>query len=595
MGVDGVQVGLRGGMGARKTPAASGEPSAMVPLPFTLVTGDDALAELVCAELIATGGMRVCVLSVLGGERKAAFERLGAAVVSRAPDSKEALHDAGVEAAATILTLSNDDEANLAVALRARMLNPRIRVVLRQFGTKIGRKIEQNLPDCSVISPAAHAASTYAGAALDPGCFFALRFPEADTGMLVGFTTIVAGQLGIEGLTVAAAEEGLGARIVAVGERDAPPPGMSIVAEDSLVLFGPVVARRPVIEVENPSRTFNLGQAAAKIAAALTHIDPVLRATILGAILFYGLLVLFFHFAVRSTWDSAAFDVAQLATNAGFGDASVTRDGLAITIIVIAAMIGGTMLTSIFIGYVSSAITRAQWTALQGLRRIRARGHVVICGAGRIGGAVVDLLLSAGKHVVVVDPSPDPYLMRLARKNAIDLLTGDGTHEEVLALCNIPHASALVVLTNKDPGNLEIALGARALRPDVPLVVRMENRTFAQATAELFAIATFSPAALSAPAFAGLARFPGSLGRVSYGGGDHTIVRRHDGGAELPPGALPLCAWHNGALSIVRSGQASQRGDVVLYAFAHRKVGGDGLRGGADTSEPYMSELASER
>jgi Trk K+ transport system NAD-binding subunit len=542
----------------------------MVPRAITLVTGDDALTERVCAELIASGSS-VSVVSALSAERRAAFERIGAVVVSRAPDSGQALLEAGVGSATTILTLSNDDEANLAVALRARMLNPKIRVVLRQFGTKIGRKIEQNLPDCSVISPAAQAASTYAGAALDPGCFFALRFPEPDTGALVGFTAGSAAELGIAGLTVTAAEAIVDARIVAVGEREMPLPGTLIAQTDRVVAFGRIHERRPAAEATGEARSDVLLRLAAKGLRSAMHIDPILRATLIGALVFYGSLVLFFHFAVRSTWDSAAFDVAQLATNAGFGDGSVTRDGLAVTLTVIAAMIGGTMLTSIFIGYVSSAITRAQWTALQGLRRIRGRGHIVVCGAGRIGGAVIDLLVRARKHVVVVDPAPDPYLMRLARTNDIDLLTGDATHEEVLELCDIPHAAALVVLTNNDPGNLEIALSARALRPDVPLVVRMNNRTFAQATAELFGIATFSPAALSAPAFAGLAHFPGTLGRVAYGPAEHTIVRRRrEDAGTLPDGAVPLCAWHDTALTILRGGDMLQRGDVVLYAFPHR-------------------------
>jgi Trk K+ transport system NAD-binding subunit len=560
---------------------------------YTIVTGDDALAERVCAELLANGDARVCVVSALSAERTAAFERVGAAVVSRPPDSHGALDEAGVTGAATILTLSNDDEANLAVALRARMLNPRIRVVLRQFGTKIGRKIEQNLPDCSVISPAAHAASTYAGAALDPGCFFGLRFPEPDAGTLLGFTRATAAALGIAGGTVATAEDKLDARIVALGDRDAPPPGAGIADGDWVVLFGRVIERRAIRELVDDTGAHRRTTALARAVRSLLHLDPVLRATLLGALAFYTLLVLFFHFSVHSTWDSAAFDVAQLATNAGFGDASVTRDGLAITLVVIAAMAGGTMLTSIFIGYISSAITRAQWTALQGLRRIRTRDHLVICGAGRIGGAVIDLLLRSRGRIVVVDPSPDPYLMRLARKNAIDLLTGDATHEEVLELCNVPHAAALVVLTNNDPGNLEIALSARALRPDVPLVVRMENRTFAQATAELFGIATFSPAALSAPAFAGLARFPGTIGRVSYGGRDHTIVRRRDGDVPVPAGAVALCVWRDETLTIVRSGAAAGPGDVILYALASAPpAAGTPPELRADT---IISELAVER
>lgn len=132
-----------------------------------------------------------------------------------------------------------------------------------------------------------------------------------------------------------------------------------------------------------------------------------------------------------------------------------------------------------------------------------------------------------------------------------------------------PHAAAVVVLTNSDPGNLEIALGARAIRPDVPLVVRMEGRTFAQATARLFGIATFSPAALTAPAFAGLARFPGTLGRVTYAGTDHTIVQRGTAPGEPPsePDAVPLCVWRGGRVVPVHGAHEIVAGDVAIYAL----------------------------
>jgi voltage-gated potassium channel Kch len=247
-------------------------------------------------------------------------------------------------------------------------------------------------------------------------------------------------------------------------------------------------------------------------------------------------------------------------------------------------MIGGTVFTGLFIGYVTAAITRAQWTAQQGLRRIRARDHVVVCGGGRIGGAVVALLTDLGKHVVVVDSHPDPTLVRRARESRIDLLTGDATNEDVLALCDIPHAAAVIVLTNSDPGNLEIALGARAIRADVPLVVRMENRTFAQATDQLFGIATFSPSALSAPAFAGLARFPGTLGRVRYAGGEHTIVQRWGGmGAQAPTDdAVPLCVWRNGrGVVLVRNNADIVAGDTVIYALPLGASSGNPLESNA--------------
>ena len=75
------------------------------------------------------------------------------------------------------------------------MLNPSIRVVLRQFNPILGAKIEQNLPNSTALSAAAHSAATYAGAALDEACFFGLRFP-AQTGPLLGFSRATGAVLG---------------------------------------------------------------------------------------------------------------------------------------------------------------------------------------------------------------------------------------------------------------------------------------------------------------------------------------------------------------------------------------------------------------
>jgi Trk K+ transport system NAD-binding subunit len=524
--------------------------------PAILIVGDDVLAERVCVELAAAGGTQVRVVSPNDADRD------------------EVLLEAGVAGAVAILTLSGDDELNLSVALRARMLNPQIRVVLRQFGTKIGRKIEQNLPDSTVLSLAAHSAATYAGAALDPGCFFALRFPDVDDGVFVGFTRAVAGEFDVGDMTVAEAEQRLNLRIVALGERQEPVPDALIDAGDAIVAFGPVSERRSGdVRHEGRPRVRRPYVRRTRFASAIeafARVNPILRTIAVSAVVFYAVALVFFRFSLNLTWPGSAFDVVQAMTSTGFGDTSVVRRGLAVVAGAMVVMIGGTVFTSIFIGYVSAAITRAQWTAQQGLRRIRSRGHVVVCGGGRIGGAVVNLLTQAGKHVVVIDSHPDPTLIRRARESKIDLLTGDATNEDVLALCDVPHAAAVVVLTNSDPGNLEIALGARAMRADVPLVVRMENRTFALATARLFGIATFSPAALSAPAFAGLARFPGTLGRVRYAGEEHTIVQRWGGsGTQAPTAdATPLCVWRaERGVVLIHSTDEIVAGDTVIYAL----------------------------
>ncbi len=542
-----------------------------MPSPLILIVGDDAVAERVCAELLVAGEA-VRLLFNLAPASAERFRRTGAAVTIGDPNANESLEEAGVAEASAILTLSDNDELNLAVALRARMLNPRIRVILRQFSPKIGRKIEQNLRDATVMSLAVHAAATYAGAALDPGCFFALQFPET-SGALVGFTRVTAHELGVAGLSVGAAEDRLSSRILAIDGVSGAPAEAVVRPNDVLVLFGEIAERRAsnASSKTTAAEPYPLRRFVARAWHWLASINPIARTVVLCAVAFYSIALLFFHLGVQSSWNTAAIDVAETMTNAGFGDSSVARRGALVTGATIAVMLGGTIFTAIFIGYVSAAITRAQWVTLQGLRRVRARDHVVVCGGGRTGGAVVSLLAAAGKRVIVIDSHPDPGLVRRARAGEIDLLTGDATHEDVLDLCNIPHASSVIALTNNDTGNLEIALGARALRPDVPLVVRMESRTFSQAAAELFDISTFSPAELSAPALAGLARFHGTLGRVSYAGVDHTLVGRtlhSEAEAADLAGAEPLCVWRRGGLIIARYTGGLRSGDTVLFAAA---------------------------
>lgn len=545
--------------------------------PLILIVGDDMVAQRVCAELTATVGQRVCVLCSTEAERQAAFRRLGAGVEVLKADPDESLLAAGVREAASLLALSEDDGLNLSVALRGRSLNPNLRIVLRQLNVTLGRKIEQLVADCTVLSFAAHSAATYAACALDPGCFFALRFPESN-GPLVGFGRHPAHELGIAGLTVGEAEGRLAARILALDSRRDPPSGAIVGAGDEVIVFRAVVERPGAVHRDRGERSAEERDAdesrrhtplLQRLLAAYQRANPILRTLAVAAAIFFSFSYCFFHFVLGKSWTAAAFYVVETMTNVGFGEVQVTTRGPVITAGAIAAMLGGIIFTSIFIGSVASALTRAQWIATQGLRRIRARRHVVICGGGKIGTAVLNLLTAAGKRVVVIDPAPDADLIRRARDRNVDLLTGDGAQDGALDLCDLANASAILALTNSDTTNLEIALGARVRSPDVPLVVRMENTGFALATAEIFGISTFSPAALTAPAFAGLSRFPGTRGRVRYAGDDHTIGQRVQGAVPERPAmtdCTPLGIWREGHVHLIRAFDEMKPFDVLLFA-----------------------------
>ncbi|MCA1481052.1 NAD(P)-binding protein, partial [Bradyrhizobium sp. NBAIM08] len=75
------------------------------------------------------------------------------------------------------------------------------------------------------------------------------------------------------------------------------------------------------------------------------------------------------------------------------------------------------------------------------------RGHVVVCGHGRVGASAVEFLHAGGQSVVVVDADP----ARLAGLDPdILYLVGDVNDDEVLRTAGIERASAVIIALDTD-------------------------------------------------------------------------------------------------------------------------------------------------
>lgn len=516
--------------------------------PVMIVVGGGAIALSTAQELCALQGHRVVVLWRRDPDLARAVESIGAVFITAArPDSAEGLDRAGVHHAVTILALSPDDHLNLHAALLARDINPRIRIVLRQFNRTLAHKIEQNLSNCSVLSLAWHSAATFGAAAIDPSCFRGLQFPEPD-GPLTGFATRIAEDCGVDGDTVEHAERVLGARLIAIDGASDFSHDAVLAGGAELVVYGEIAALQDTAPIRSVAQAKpEIGSRLWSLLRQRPHRPPRLN-PILARLAWVTLSVLltgtwYFHAVFGGAWLDAVYFVVATMTTTGYGDLTPDRSKPVEIVVAMLLMLSGITLTGLFIAFGASLLTRVHWVALQGLRPVHRRGHIVICGAGSIGSAVIDLLLAHRRRLVVVELNPDATIVERAREQHFDLLTGDASRDTTLDLCNLAAAHSLIALTNVDTLNLEIALGARARNPTMPIVLRIAEASFAESIARHFEFeTTFSAAALAAPAFVGLGRFAGSRGRVSFGGQEFAIgeIGSEDLLRALPPDAIPI-------------------------------------------------------
>src|SRR6202163_2669063 len=473
--------------------AVCAEDDDMNAVPLVLVVGGDGLAIRVCEELLATHGHRATVVWMHDRELAAKLAVLGdqCAYVAGAPDDDAALRAAGVPEADAIMVLSDDDRLNLQVALKARDINPAIRIVMRQFNRTLGVKIEENLTNCSVLSLASHSAAAFAAAALDPGSFGALRFPDPG-GVLTAFATRTAAELGIAGLTAAAAQHRVGGRVVALNGSRVVASSHAFARDDRVTVF----ARIERLEWAREAGAVDRTEPRERRAEPRTRVTdrlrrawtahPVLIRVAAGAAAIFIAAVTYFAVALKLDPVTAFYFVATTFTSTGYGDITPLQPA-------------GVRLASPnrFALFATSALTRAQFTAIQGLRQIRTRGHVLVFGCGNVGTRIVEYLRALDRHVVVVELKPDPVLVELSNRGGIELVTGDATRDATLDLCNIPHAHAVIAATDSDTANLEVALGVLARSKDASVVMRVQDQAFADSIARHFkGIRTYSTAAL---------------------------------------------------------------------------------------------------
>lgn len=132
------------------------------------------------------------------------------------------------------------------------------------------------------------------------------------------------------------------------------------------------------------------------------------------------------------------------------------------------------------------------------------RNHIVVVGIERVGYRVVQELLKAGEEVVAITKmdGENQHLVNELRGAGVPVITDDARRVEVLRDAQIEHARCLLLCQSDDLANLEIALKAKELNPDLRIVARMFSDELAERAEKMMGIqVAISTSAIAAPAF----------------------------------------------------------------------------------------------
>lgn len=103
------------------------------------------------------------------------------------------------------------------------------------------------------------------------------------------------------------------------------------------------------------------------------------------------------------------------------------------------------------------------------------RDHVIVCGLGRVGLRIVTQLHAAGYEAVVIERDWNSEFVSRVLNLGVPIVLGDAREPNTLRQAGIRHARAVVATINDDLLNVEIALGARAVHPNIRVVLRVFN------------------------------------------------------------------------------------------------------------------------
>jgi len=451
---------------------------------------------------------------------------------------------AGVQHCRAILLATSNETVNIETAIAARRLNPNIRLVVRSSRQNLNQLLKQQLGNFTAYEPTEMPALAFALAGLQVGILGAFDIGEAR--LQVVEQQVELGDRRFDGnpaLTLHRKD----CRLVSYSPAEASPdtaianrvfyqwhpdtqlkPGdtiayIELAGQTAMAKDGAIRApRRQATAPIHPLQ--QLGQAMSRalqvnLAQQIGHLWQWIQAqqnrqiislgVAIAVLLWAGGAMLLKQSVADMTWQHA-ISAGAILLMGGYGDlfGGLENAGVTIPWTVQFACLLITLVSLLFVlgalGLVADSLISSRFDFLRKRPAVPAQDHVVLVGLGRVGQRIATLLHEFKQPMVAIAET----LENVTLPAQVPLLLGDSI--KALANANLAFAKSMIVVTDDQMLNLEVALmardAARQQNRDIRLVVRSYDQRFGDNLANLLPDARILAAyALSAEVFAAAA------------------------------------------------------------------------------------------
>ncbi|MGF1579093.1 MAG: potassium channel family protein [Gemmataceae bacterium] len=391
---------------------------------------------------------------------------------------EELLHEAGVEHARGVIIVTNDDFLNVSTALSVRALNPKVRIVIRLFNDNLIENLAHIAPRMFPLSIPSLTAPILAARTL-PGEVlgtFRVEGPQPDRWQISQLTIPSGSALIGKNLHQIAKENNV--RLLSYLPRDDDEKYLRSIdqsrrlrAKDAVVVCGtPANLTNLVRQTEDTFLELRwasyIRRLIRMVKGTFHEIDLLLKVCFLVLVLVVSTSTLLFVFIGQESVPNALYHTVSIM--ATMADMRENQEELKIYVSLLRFV--GAALTAAFTAILTRYLLAASLRGALEVRRIPEEGHVIVCGLDSIGFRLVEELSQSNERVVVVESRSDNNFVPTVRRNGVPVIIGDASVGEVLRQARVATSRAVVICTNNDIVNLEIAMLAVKLNPKQKII-----------------------------------------------------------------------------------------------------------------------------